>query len=427
MLLDKFNKQETILFELSEYQTAYVTVKKDNLIFLIHEKQNEKERYIVNGKPEKWFKKVLDFRYNHHVGYYYNIETEKGKSFVVNGKESRIQRAEIWGLNKKGTPFYTQSVNADEEYPHLTYSGLEKLKYPFYNLLYLSQDLINFSYQSATYPEYDDFRFIRNNKIFFNGDISDIYFLKDISSSSWMGSHNDGEGDYPYLKGKKQNDYCEYYEPLTFTVCPKHQRYMYSAAEDFEGNNQRLVLDGEKCSGMYKEILWTENIFSSDSRHFAFTGKTYDGERHVFADGDHIGTFEYVSDSCFVGKENKFAFLKYNDIKYSPDTCSPNYKSVSLVIDKKTVCEWPVILSDNLIFSKAGNNCAFIVNYYSMTDEFSKYALVLNGKVLWEFDKLCPDYYRFSKNYPIFFNCSDTILYCSGIKNKKLILYRHCI
>ena len=46
MLLNKINKQETMLFELSENQTAYVTVKNDYLIFLIHEKQNEKERYI---------------------------------------------------------------------------------------------------------------------------------------------------------------------------------------------------------------------------------------------------------------------------------------------------------------------------------------------------------------------------------------------
>jgi hypothetical protein len=49
---------------------------------------------------------------------------------------------------------------------------------------------------------------------------------------------------------------------------------MYAASEDCEGNDQYLVLDGKKCSEIYKEILWTENIFSSDSKHFAYTNSS---------------------------------------------------------------------------------------------------------------------------------------------------------
>ncbi len=204
MQIDKIDKQTTKLFKLSKNHTAYVTVKKTNLIFLIHERQKEKEQYIINGKSDKWYKKVSDFEYRDYCGYCYNVETETHKSFVVNGKKSNIERAKLWGINKKREPFYTQSVNLNKEYPHATYFRSEQLKYPFYNTLILSQDLENFSYQSATYPDYDDFRFIINDRIFFDGAIYDIYILKDVSSSSWMGCHNNEDRHYPYMKGKNR-------------------------------------------------------------------------------------------------------------------------------------------------------------------------------------------------------------------------------
>ncbi len=151
----------------------------------------------------------------------------------------------------------------------------------------------------------------------------------------------------------------------------------------------------------------------------------------MYVNGKKTGIFEYISDSCFIGKDNKFAFLKYNDMKNS--LCSKvtsdslNFGSVSLIIDKKVACEWPMIASDTLVFSKTGRDYAFIGNYYCIADEQSKWALVLNGRVVWEFDRLTPEFCYFFDVYPIFFNQSDTILFCAGIKNEELILFRYCI
>ena len=346
-----------------------------------------------------------------------NLEHEGRKRFAINGELWPVPDSKVWLVNRDGKPLWTRGGSAEEYYPSTTWVGMRQQEHPFYDQPGLGPDRRTFLYSAASWPDYLDFRFIRDGEVFYDGSLYDLIPSPDWKHLSWIGSPEDAETSFMYLRGNPSDAGYEYIEPWSFDVCSEHRHFMFAAGSASLDNGVSMMVDGVMQPERFENIQLWGNWFFDDPAHWFYCGIDSDDRHHVIKDGRTLGVH---------AQADGYAELPGNRLAYLAEEGEAG-SGWSARVDGGVAAMWPYALPLSLKANARGD-LAYVVDLEKGGAEegWGRMALVVNHEPVWTFDRPALHLPK-AESDPAFvaqFD-SDDLVRCLGVKNDSLVMHTH--
>lgn len=321
--------------------------------------------YVVDGKPDpRVYSKPLGELGFSADGRAYGYDTSWRSGVIFNGKRrfgentrdlTLYGSAQQWACRKLDKEGQWRLLSARGMHPGELCCG-EGFTADGKHLVYLTTDC----------------KIMCDDQKIFDGEVTECEISNTPPYASWIGSPaGEPKREYVYLLGRRKELLPAYYEVLTFTVSRDHRRYLYGAAEEevVDRNNQFCgeqfaYIDGIKQKGIWQEVDFLDNEFSSDGRRVTYGAIDHNRRFHIILDGKDMGHFGACRGNLFSPNGHRHGFIAYDNPSGTSkvdqfDDASPRIPGV-VVIDGRVFDPQSCVVPYTLCFSPDEKHFAFV-------------------------------------------------------------------